>query len=300
MMMDLETYLKERRERVDRALERLVPGIATEPALLHEAMRYSLFAGGKRIRPILAIAAVEVVGGNVEQALPYVSAIELIHTYSLVHDDLPAMDNDDFRRGRPTSHKKFDEPTAVLVGDALLTAAFEALSATHEGGAVSADVRLRVIRELSGASGSLGMVGGQFADIRSQGKNVAIETLQYIHTHKTGALIRASVRIGALLGGADGPQMEALTAYGEKVGLAFQIADDLLDVEGRSDLVGKRLRKDRPRGEEKITYPGVMGVEESRRIGRRLVEEAIEPLDRFDEKAEPLRAMARYIMEREK
>jgi len=302
---DLKRYLEERRGWVDRALDLYLPAMTVVPERLHEAMRYSLFAGGKRIRPILAMAAFEAVTANragtaIQDRLPVFSAIELVHTYSLIHDDLPAMDNDDYRRGRLTSHKKFGEAAAILAGDALLTAAFALLSDRDLNRTIPPDILLSVIHELALGAGSLGMVGGQFVDIESEGmigpQTMTEETLRYVHTHKTGALIRAAVRIGAIVGEAGPEALSSLTVYGEKAGLAFQVADDLLDLEGSERETGKRVQKDKEN--EKLTYPALIGPEESKRLSNRLVQEALEALSSFGPEADPLRAVARFIVER--
>lgn len=294
--MDLSQYLKERKATIDEALTSYLPKPGSRPSLLHRAIHYSLFAGGKRLRPILTLAAFEAVGGKSDDAMPAASATELIHTYSLVHDDLPAMDNDDWRRGRPTSHKMFGESTAILVGDALLTAAFALLADRRRNRTISADVTLKVIHELGQAAGSQGMVGGQLMDVKSSSESVNERTAYYIHTHKTAALIRASVRVGGFLGGAKARALSALTLYGEKVGLAFQIADDILDVEGSEDEMGKRVGKDQ--AIRKVTYPGVIGLRRSKAYAHRLSKEAVAVLAPFDEKADPLRALALYIVDR--
>jgi geranylgeranyl diphosphate synthase type II len=229
-----------------------------------------------------------------------VSSIELIHTYSLIHDDLPAMDNDDYRRGRLTSHKKFGEAAAILSGDALLSAAFALLSDRHLNRTIPPDILLSVIQEVGLAAGSLGMVGGQFVDIESEGmigsQTVSEETLRYVHSHKTGALIRAAVRIGAILGKAGPEALSSVTGYGEKVGLAFQVADDILDLEGTEKETGKRVRKDN--AHRKLTYPMIVGLEKSKRFADRLIREAQEALNDFGAEADPLRAIARFIVER--
>ncbi|MBJ6726309.1 polyprenyl synthetase family protein [Geomesophilobacter sediminis] len=293
--MDLKEYLKKQCQVVDDALEKYLPRAEELPTSLHSSMRYSVFAGGKRVRPILLLAACDTVGGKTADALPAACAMEMIHTYSLIHDDLPAMDDDDFRRGNPTNHKVYGEATAILAGDALLTEAFILLS--REGGDLDPAARVRVIQEIAHASGSHGMVGGQVVDMESEGGGpVDLATLSYIHTHKTGALIRASVRAGALVGGADAASLEALTRYGEAVGLAFQIADDILDVEGTTEELGKDAGSDEARG--KATYPALMGLEASKQRANELVEMALDALARFDEKAEPLRAIASYIVKR--
>jgi geranylgeranyl diphosphate synthase, type II len=302
---ELKRYLEDRRVWVDRALEVYLPAVTIAPERLHEAMRYSLFAGGKRLRPILAMAAYEAVAGkkggpDIKDRLPVFSAIELVHTYSLIHDDLPAMDDDDYRRGRLTSHKKFGEAEAILAGDALLTAAFAMLSDRDLNRAIPPDILLSVIDELGRAAGSLGMVGGQFVDIASEGmigsQTISEETLRYIHTHKTGALIRAAVRIGAVVGTAGPEALLSLTIYGEKAGLAFQVADDMLDLEGSEQETGKRVQKD---GDlKKLTYPMIVGLDESKRLADRLIHEAVEALAVFGAEADPLRAIARFIVER--
>jgi len=294
--MDLKEYLKKRCEIVDKALDQVLPKGDELPSSLHSSMRYSVFAGGKRVRPILMLAACEAVGGNPAAAMPAACAMEMIHTYSLIHDDLPAMDDDDFRRGNPTNHKVYGEATAILAGDALLTEAFILLSHPEEGGGPAA--RLRVIQEIAQASGSHGMVGGQVVDMESEGGSVEIDLalLSYIHTHKTGALIRASVRAGAILGGADEAALTALTRYGEAVGLAFQIADDILDMEGTTEELGKDAGSDEARG--KATYPRLVGLDASKKRARELVDLALDSLSRFDERAEPLRAIASYIVQR--
>jgi len=301
----LRSYLEERRSWIDRTLEEHLPANRVAPEGLHEAMRYSLFAGGKRLRPILSIAAFEAASGEeclppFQDILPVVSAIELIHTYSLVHDDLPAMDDDDYRRGRLTSHKKFGEASAILVGDALLTAAFTLLSDRGLNRTIPSDILLSVLYELGSAAGSLGMVGGQFVDMECQGdsgaRTVSEEILSYIHSHKTGALIRASVRVGALLGKAGDAVLGALTVYGEKVGMAYQVADDILDVEGTEEETGKRVQKDGAR--QKLTYPTVVGLAESKRIADQLIKEAGEALSRFGPEADPLRSIAHLIVDR--
>ncbi|HWI40838.1 MAG TPA: farnesyl diphosphate synthase [Verrucomicrobiae bacterium] len=293
--MDLKTYLSERCRMVDEALEHYLPAEDELPASLHRSMRYSIFAGGKRIRPVLMLAACEAAGGTAAAALPAACAMEMIHTYSLVHDDLPAMDDDDLRRGRPTNHKVFGEATAILAGDALLTEAFFVLAGCRAG--VPDSVILEVIREIALSAGSRGMVGGQTVDMESEGNGeVEFPVVQYIHTHKTGALIRASVKAGALLAGGDAETCRALTRYGEAVGLAFQIADDVLDVEGTTEEMGKDAGSDQARG--KATYPAAVGLAESKRMAAELVEQAISSIAALGEAAEPLREIARYVVAR--
>ncbi|UFS70895.1 polyprenyl synthetase family protein [Geomonas sp. RF6] len=294
--MDLKDYLKKRCQMVDEALEHVLPHADELPKSLHSSMRYSVFAGGKRVRPVLVLAACDAVGGDTAQAMPAACALEMIHTYSLIHDDLPAMDDDDFRRGNPTNHKVYGEATAILAGDALLTEAFILLSRPDKGADPAA--RLRVIHEIAVASGSHGMVGGQVVDMESEGGDVEIDLalLSYIHTHKTGALIRASVRAGAILGGASDDALKALTRYGDAIGLAFQIADDILDMEGTTEELGKDAGSDEARG--KATYPRLVGLDASKQRARELVDIALESLSAFDERAEPLRAIASYIVQR--
>jgi len=296
---NFKSYMGDCRLEIDRLLESYLPGPTCEPALIHEAIRYSLFAGGKRIRPILCLASAEAVGGRREAVLPFAAAIELLHTYSLVHDDLPAMDNDTYRRGKLTNHKMFGESTAILAGDALLTAAFTMIAEKGLAGAIAPKKILKVILELGSASGSTGMVGGQLNDIESQGKEgLFLEKLMDIHTHKTGVLIRAAVRIGGILGGAGPKKLSLLTAFGEKAGLAFQIADDILDVEGKEETLGKSVGQDRKRG--KWTYPGLVGLSRAKKEAAVLTEEALDALKSFGPEAEPLRQIAHYITHREK
>ncbi len=294
--MDIKAYLAKKKLLVDRTLESLIPPARTFPPAVFEAMRYSLFAGGKRVRPVLAIAAAEALGAKTAGLLPIASSLELIHTYSLIHDDLPAMDNDDFRRGRPTCHKVYGEAIAILAGDGLLTMAFEALSDPRRLKSLPASRLLAVIREIAAASGVHGMVGGQVVDIQSEGKDVDFPTLEYIHTHKTGALIRASVRVAALYAKATEKRQKALTRYGEMVGLAFQIADDILDITGKQEELGKDIGSDLKKG--KTTFPGFYGLEESRRRAREVADRAVAALKDFDRKADPLRELARYIINR--
>jgi geranylgeranyl diphosphate synthase type II len=303
--MDIKRYIKDKKEMVDSALERYFPnrpeskGKGPFPTSLYKAIQYSLFAGGKRIRPILSMASFEAVGGKGDGILPFACALEMIHTYSLIHDDLPAMDNDDYRRGKPTCHKVFGEAVGILAGDALLTEAFQLMTnqaiqelPKHRGGLV-----LHVIHEVAQAAGMLGMVGGQVLDIESEGKEVDFPTLQYIHTHKTGALILVSVRLGAKLGGASEEVLKALTCYGEGVGLAFQIADDILNIEGNATQLGKKTGSDLSR--RKATYPTLLGIEESKRRAKELVEMSVNTIRSLGAEAEPLREIARFVLSRE-
>ncbi len=293
--LDLQAYLSGKIELVNKGLKELLHGEEEYPQNLHRAMHYSLFAGGKRVRPALVLASAEAVGGSAAEALNTACAFECIHTYSLIHDDLPAIDNDDMRRGRPTCHKAFGEAAAILAGDALLTAAFELVAATKTSDPAKV---IKVIAELSKASGSVGMIGGQMVDIESEGAEVPFPVLEYIHIHKTGELILAAVRCGAIIGGAGKSELESLSRYGKSIGLAFQIADDILDVEGSAAEMGKNTGGDEKKG--KATYPALIGLDESRKRAEELVAIALKSLEGFDEKAGPLRAIARYIVERRK
>lgn len=281
---------------IDQALDRYLPGEQVKPGTIHEAMRYSVFAGGKRLRPVLFLASAEAVGGNSGSILPAACALELIHTYSLIHDDLPAMDNDDFRRGKPTSHKVYGEAIAVLTGDALLTLAFDLIAGCGQAG-VSPNVVVRTIKEISGAAGTLGMIGGQVVDIQSENRSIDKDVLDYIHSHKTGALFRASVRAGALMGGGSDRQIDLLTEYAENLGLAFQITDDILDVEGNTEKLGKTVGSDIRK--KKCTYPALYGLQESKELARNCVDRAILTLKNFGAKADILRYIARYVLNRE-
>lgn len=299
MSFDLHAYLAVQAERVNIALERFLPQSDTEPPVIHQAMRYSLQAGGKRLRPILCLAAVAAVGGDEESALPAACALECIHTYSLIHDDLPAMDNDDLRRGQPTSHKVFGEAIAILAGDALLTEAWQLLAGLPLQ-AYAPERVLRVIAELATASGSLGLIGGQVVDMqweRGQVSGDKATRLEFIHQHKTGALLSASVRIGAILGGATVHELQSLTDYAKSLGLAFQIADDLLDLTGTEDKLGKRVQKDAAHG--KLTYPAVYGISQSRQRNQELMTLALQSLQEFSSQATPLRELASYLVNRD-
>jgi geranylgeranyl diphosphate synthase type II len=293
--MDIKRYLKEKKKIVDDCLKQYSRSMKDNPDCpprLSDAMQYALMAGGKRLRPILAIASHEAAGGRSSKIIPIASSIELIHTYSLIHDDLPAMDDDDFRRNKPTTHRVYGEGLAILAGDALLTDAFYMLSATG----VRPERLMKIVRELSYAAGPSGMVGGQVADLEYEGKKADPDVINYIHTHKTGALIRASVRIGGILAAAPQSKMKALTEYAEKVGLAFQIMDDILDITGTKEELGKSTGADIARG--KNTYPSVFGLERSYDEARRLINESINAVKIFNRRAEPLMEIARYITER--
>lgn len=292
---DLKGYLSQRKHLVEAALERIFPAPSGLQKKVIEAARYSLFAGGKRLRPILCLAAAEVVGGDIEPVIPAACALEMIHTYSLIHDDLPAMDDDDFRRGVPTNHKVFGEAVAVLAGDALLTEAFEYLAMGVDSG-LSAEKVVQVIRIAVRAAGYRGMIGGQVIDLECENRKVDLATVEYMHIHKTGALLSASLEIGAILGGGDETRIEALKTYGHHFGLAFQITDDLLDVEGDAVLMGKTPGSDAAKN--KMTYPALLGIAHSKEASREHVDRSLEALAGFDEKAEPLRAIARYLLVR--
>lgn len=295
--MDLRAYLQERRETVENALALILPEPEGPAADVVKAMKYSLFAGGKRLRPILCIAGAEALGVDGIHVMPVACALEMIHTYSLIHDDLPAMDNDDMRRGKPTNHKVFGEAVAILAGDGLLTEAFRVMAKTPMG-KTKPESLLKVICLVAQGSGYQGMVGGQVTDIQSEGKTVEPATVEFIHSHKTGALIAASVTSGAILGGATEAQVNAISEYGREIGLAFQIADDILDVEGDSEKMGKGVGGDARK--KKVTYPSVHGLVRSREIQKQSIDQAIHSLKTFDSKADPLRALATYIIERKK
>jgi geranylgeranyl diphosphate synthase type II len=294
--LDIQRYLEEKREEVDRFLDSAVPDSRTPPTTLHEAMRYSLFAGGKRIRPILALAAAEAVGRPSRAVLPVASSLELIHTYSLIHDDLPAMDNDDYRRGKLTNHKVYGEAMAILAGDALLTLAFDLCSRTEMLDHLDPRQQVRIIHELAEGSGNVGMVAGQVLDIQAENKDIDLPTLQDIHVHKTGKLIRAAVRMGALVSSATPQQLTHLTDYADDIGLAFQIADDVLNVTGTLKELGKNANTDAQRG--KKTYPTFYGIDGARELAQECTARAISRLETFDQKADPLRELARYITSR--
>lgn len=287
--MQAQEYLEEKARRTEQAMDAYIAGWGNSPEKLIEAIRYSLFAGAKRLRPALALGAAEIICGDDTPALPAACALEMIHTYSLIHDDLPAMDNDDLRRGRPTSHKVFGEATAMLAGDTLLTMAFDAAAQSGD---------IRIIRELAQASGVGGMAGGQFYDIEAEGRLVTMAELRRIHALKTGALIRASVRCGAMLSGADDAALGALTRYGEQVGLAFQIADDILNVTGTEEAIGKPVGSDASR--EKSTYPALVGLDRARELADEAAAAATAALELFGDSAAMFRLLARFIVERDR
>jgi geranylgeranyl diphosphate synthase type II len=291
--MDLREYLAQQQKLVDAELDRLVPPESAPPETIHRAMRYSLFAGGKRIRPILCIEAARTAADDADGAVAAACALELIHTYSLIHDDLPALDNDDYRRGKLTNHKVFGDAMAILAGDSLLTLAFQVLAQLD----AADDRKTRLIAELSVASGTVGgMIGGQVADLEGEGKPPAAQLLETIHRAKTGALLRASLRMGAIYAGASEAQYQALSCYGEHVGLAFQIVDDILDVEESSEHLGKTAGKDA--AQHKITFPAVYGLDASHRMAQDECRRAHEVLEPFGARALRLHELADLIVQR--
>ena len=292
--MNLKAYLQSRQKTIDRALDRFLPKQSAPPPSIHHAMRYSLFAGGKRLRPILCLAAAESCKGKASEALPLACAMECIHTYSLVHDDLPSMDNDDFRRGRATCHKVFGDGIAVLAGDALLTAAFEIAARAKPTRRYS---MAEIFREIALAAGSRRLIAGQVADLEAEGRKVSRNELRYIHENKTAAMITTSVRLGAISANAELKKLRALTRFGYSLGLAFQIIDDILDVTQTTEKLGKSAGKDITA--QKATYPAVIGLDASRIEARRLTKKAHDSLKRFGNEAEPLRELANYMLVRE-
>ena len=296
-MFDLKNYIEQKNRMVNEALEKIFQSFNSSARLI-EAMQYSLMAGGKRIRPILCLGSAEAVGGRTQEALPAACALEMIHTYSLIHDDLPAMDDDALRRGKPTCHIAFDEATAILAGDALLTLAFEVLAAASADGDNLTNKYLEVIRIIAMAAGCRGMIQGQMLDMASESRKLTAGELESMHSLKTGALIEASLLCGAIFANAGTHQKKRLQIYARNIGLAFQVADDILNVEGDPDLMGKAVGTDRQH--EKSTYPSVLGLEASKKFARELVQNALQALENFDKKAEPLRALATYIVERKR
>jgi geranylgeranyl diphosphate synthase type II len=293
--MNLKAYLRSRRKEIDRALDYYLPKTNVKPATLHKAMRYSLFAGGKRLRPILCLAAAEACRGKVGNALPLACALECIHTYSLVHDDLPSMDNDDYRRGRPTCHRVFGDGIAVLAGDALLTIAFEIVSRAKPAPRYDMST---LLREIAVAAGSQKLIAGQVADLEAEGRKVKRNQLRFIHENKTAAILKSSIRLGAMSANADAKKLRAVTQFGHGLGLAFQVIDDILDVTQSSEILGKSAGKDI--AAKKATYPAVIGLEKSRAEARRLTRHAHDALSVFrDGEAEPLHCLANYLLERE-
>ena len=296
--MTLKEYLLEKRTIVDEALKHYLPEMSGPKEELYRAMRYSLFAGGKRLRPVLCIAAAEAVGGTSEDVMPVACALEMIHTYSLIHDDLPAMDDDELRRGKPTNHMVFGEAIAILAGDGLLTEAFRVMACPELLEKAGAENFRKVIEMVASASGACGMVAGQALDIKAEGEKIDTSLMEIIHEHKTGALLKASVTTGAILGGGSDKEIVSLEQYGKNIGLAFQISDDILDIEGDSKEMGKQTGVDIERG--KNTYPSIYGMEKSKTMLREIIYDAVETLSAFKDKAEPLRRIAFYIIERKK
>lgn len=293
--MDITRYIKNKKKIIDSFLKAYTDGIKNRkecPARLHEAMTYSLMAGGKRIRPVFCIAAYEAAGGSPDEIIPVAASLELIHTYSLIHDDLPAMDDDDLRRNKPTNHRVFGEAAAILAGDALLTDAFNIIA----GANAAPGILIKVIRELAHACGPEGMVGGQMVDIMLEGKRAGKRELIYIHRHKTGTFIRGAIRIGAIMANASPAKLIALTKYGEKAGLAFQVIDDILDITGTQEEIGKTTGSDIAKS--KNTYPSLYGLKKSEEIAKGLINDSLSAIKDFDGKAEPLRAIAKYMLER--
>lgn len=296
--IDLGEYLSTKRALINQVIDDVIEQ-SSDAKRINAAMRYSLMAGGKRLRPILCIASAEAVGGNIDDVMSAACAIEMIHTYSLIHDDLPAMDNDHLRRGKPTCHLAFDEPTAILAGDALLTLAFEILSSPEINNAKHASKRLSVINTLAAAAGCKGMIEGQMRDMDAEGSRLLDpKALEAMHALKTGALIEASVVTGAVLGGGDTNYIQRLQIYAENIGLAFQVSDDILNVEGDPNLMGKEVGTDHNR--KKCTYPSLLGVEASKQFAKKLVNNALQALDNFDNKSDPLRAIAQYVIARKR
>jgi len=294
-IFDLQAFLATRTEAVNRALDKFLPAEKTKPATIHKAMRYSLFAGGKRMRPALCLAAVQACGGSEKDAMPLACAVECIHTYSLIHDDLPAMDNDDFRRGKPTNHKVFGEGIAVLAGDALLTQAFEIAAQCKKFPRYPHE---KIILEIARASGSLQLIAGQVADLEGEGKKISEMELKFIHERKTSALLCCSVRLGGMSANCSPAQLTALTNFGYHVGLAFQVIDDILDVTQTSEQLGKTAGKDV--AEQKATYPAIVGLKRSRKIAEQLTDKAFAALKTFKGRAAALETLAEYLLKRDR
>ena len=292
---DLQHFLSTRTETVNRALDKFLPPETTKPATIHKAMRYSIFAGGKRMRPALCLAAAQACGDSEKDAMPLACAVECIHTYSLIHDDLPAMDNDDFRRGKPTNHKVFGEGVAVLAGDALLTQAFEIAAQCKKFPRYPHE---KIILEIAKAAGSLQLIAGQVADLEGEGKKISQDELRFIHERKTSALLCCSVRLGGMSANCSSAQLTALTNFGYHVGLAFQVIDDILDVTQTSEQLGKTAGKDAD--VQKATYPAIVGLEKSRIIAGQLTAKAFAALKIFKGKAVALEALAEYLLKRDK
>jgi geranylgeranyl diphosphate synthase, type II len=292
--MNIKAYLAESKKLVDGCLERLLPPEDEAPSTIHKAMRYSVFAGGKRVRPILVLASGESLGGDREVLLHLGAAVEMMHTYSLIHDDLPALDNDDLRRGNPTCHKVFGEAIAILAGDSLMTRCYQVLAELPR---IQDSVKIRIVSEIAAATGTInGMIGGQVVDLESEGKPINSEILEYIHHSKTGALLTACVRCGALAAGAKPAEMQSLSDFGSKIGLVFQIVDDILDITSSSEMLGKTAGKDEK--VKKATYPALYGIEASRKMALDLASSALKSIENFGEQANALRSLAQFIVSR--
>src|SRR5256714_1633953 len=292
---DLNAFLETRTAKVNRALDHFLPSEKTKPATIHKAMRYSLFAGGKRMRPALVLAAAEACGGKIDAALPHACAVECIHTYSLIHDDLPAMDNDDFRRGKLTNHKVFGEGIAILAGDALLTQAFELVTQSKASRRYD---HQKLVQEIAFAAGSLQLIAGQVADLENEGQKISADELRYIHERKTSALLCCSVRLGGMSANCAPVELKALTDFGYHVGLAFQVIDDILDITQTTEKLGKTAGKDTKA--RKATYPSIVGLEKSRRIAEQLTNRAFAALRSFDSRASALKPLAEFLLKRDR
>lgn len=293
--LNIQAYMIEKRKLIDKALDSYLAPDDSYPETIHQAIRYSVLNGGKRFRPLLALASCEAVGGKPDIVIPTACAIELIHAFSLVHDDLPALDDDDLRRGKPTTHKIFGEATAILTGDALLTKAFEVIASHTKG--IPAETIIEVMRIIAKAAGMNGMIVGQVVDLLSEGKNISPEVLEFMHRNKTGALIKVSAQAGGILGRGTRSQIKALGIYGEKIGLAFQITDDILDITGKEEKTGKAIGSDTKKN--KSTYPDIYGLQVSEELARKAIDEAMIALNEFDDKADPLRALAEFVIKRD-
>jgi geranylgeranyl diphosphate synthase type II len=296
--MNLKAYLKEKAEVVNQALENYLAFESAPFELLAESMKYSLFAGGKRVRPVLCLAANEVLGGNPEGAMPFACALEMIHTYSLIHDDLPSMDNDDLRRGRATNHKIYGEAQAMLAGNSLLTLAYEVCLEAGKKGLVKPQIVVEILYDISRAIGIMGVMGGQSLDILWEGKDLTLDQVETVCNHKTGELIITSIRAGALAAEGSDEKVKALSDYGSAIGLAFQVADDILNITGDPEKLGKATGSDKDRG--KTTFPAVLGLDGARKKARELLEQALTALSPFGDEAWMLRDLARYIVERDR
>ncbi len=295
--MELKSYIDDKVKFIDAHLERLLPPKEQYPPVIHESMHYSVFAGGKRLRPVLTVATGEMLGANQDDLIPFACAVELIHCYSLVHDDLPALDNDDLRRGKPTNHKVFGEANAILAGDALLNRAYEIMLEHGLKGNLDSGIYLRAAREISNAIGTGGMIGGQVVDLQVEGQEIEEDILLYIHNNKTGALLKACVKSGAVLAKAQESDIKRMERFAEHVGLGFQIVDDILDVTSTQEKLGKETGKDEVI--EKATFPRIYGLNESRKKAEKMLQKALDELNCYDESADILRELARYLINRD-